>query len=105
MLRYIFDLLRNPDGYRGDWRDYAWNQIRHIPVVGAMPVYLGVPIWLLLLIFAAWEVWQWPCFEAEAWDCFEDWAFVACGALAFSCPVVLVPAAAFLFAGFFWRSG
>lgn len=103
----LFDLLRSPSAYRDDWRAYARNQLGHALIVGAAPVVLLGPWFLLVtvLAYAAWEVVQWRRYGAEPSDCVEDAAFVIGAALIAALaawPLFTIPAA-FLVAGILWR--
>lgn len=96
-----------PSAFRSNWRKYAINQLGHGLAVGVLPAaILGHQLAAVVLIaYAAWEYTQWQWRRAEASDCWEDWAFVACGAFfgltgSLGFPVLMV---AFLVAGILWR--
>jgi len=96
-------LFRTPSSFEADRRGFAVNAAGHALLVGAVGAYL-LPIWIVLALYAAWEAAQWHYRNAEAWDCFHDWAFVCAGALAVNQPVILIPLAAFYLAGILRRT-
>lgn len=105
--RKIAYFWMTPSSFKDNWRKYALNQIGHFVAVGVLPAallgILVVPV--TLLAYFAWELTQWQFRRADASDCVEDWAFVACGAFlgATGNLAFLLVACAFLVAGIFWR--
>ncbi|WP_299734639.1 hypothetical protein [uncultured Roseobacter sp.] len=105
MTRLIARLFRNPDAYRIDPGGYARNQIGHFLVIGALPVWLGFPLWVVVVIYALFEWAQWRFAEAEPSDGLEDFAFVLMGALSVDDLMITAPAVSFLAAGYLFRKG
>lgn len=96
-----------PSAFRADWRKFAINQLGHGLAVGVLPAALlgREAVAIVLIAYAAWEYTQWQWRRAEASDCWEDWAFVACGAFfglsgSLGYPVIML---AFVVAGILWR--
>jgi hypothetical protein len=99
VIEGILKYLRFPDGFRADPSGFALNQIGHALLIGLLPALLGVPLWLTAIAFTAWEYWQWRRYRAEAWDCFEDLAFVLGGAALIYSWWGAVPLVLFLISG------
>lgn len=95
----LAQLFNTPSSFEGAPWKFARNALGHALIVGALPAFL-FPAWVLafLALYALWEVAQWRLREAEAWDCFHDFAYVCGGALAVSAPIILAPLAAFFIA-------
>lgn len=105
MIAFLIGLLRTPSAFRGDpWR-YLRNQIGHAYVVGGGLALLGVPFWLILAIYAAWEAVQLRAYGAQLWDCLDDASHVALIAFAvsYSLPGLILCHALVLGAGFYMR--
>lgn len=110
-------LFRNPSAYEYRPGAFFWNQTGHIIGAGVLPAsalalwaaLAGFPLWwglaVQLAIYAAWEWGQYRIHSADAWDCVEDWAYVACGALAVLWPVTAAVGAVFLLSGWLRRRG
>lgn len=105
-MTWLLDLLRSPSSFRGDPWGFLRNQAAHGYIVGGI-LALFLPLWLILLGYAAWETVQWGRYRAEAWDGFEDTAnvmLIACAVHFLIWPLVVVHAL-FLGAGFLRRKG
>lgn len=95
----LSNLFYDPDAFEGQPFLFAVNQVLHAGLIGALPVLLGVPVWLALLIFAAWEIGQVWRASGAVYDGLEDFGFVLAGALVvFWWPSIFV-ALVFLAAG------
>lgn len=106
MVALIRRLLRSPSSFVSDPKGYALNQLGHTFLIGAAPVLVVGP-WIVPVVLAAyvfWELWQFIHFEADAWDCIEDVAFVTGGVFCVLEPLMLLPLGLFLLAGAFRRS-
>lgn len=105
-MNWIITLLRTPSAFAGDPWGYARNQIGHAYLVGALGAYL-LPLWSVLLIYAAWETIQRVIYGAQLSDDLEDFANVAIAACAVAAadPGYLAIHAIYLAAGFCWRKG
>jgi len=68
----LLNLLTDPDSYPGQPLLFLGNQVGHAAVIGALPVWLGVPWWAVLAIFAVWELAQYVFYEADLHDALED---------------------------------
>jgi len=102
----ILYFLKTPSSFEKDWRGFAINAAGHALAVGALPILWWPPLLAVTLtLYAVWEAVQWNQYNAELWDCFHDWAFVAIGAaLAFAPTIPLALAiVAFYLAGVFRR--
>ncbi|MFN3277942.1 MAG: hypothetical protein ACK41Y_06035 [Paracoccus hibiscisoli] len=112
-------LFRSPSSFERDPKGFFRNQGGHMVFVG-LPIgalallwaaVTGFSVWpvvaLLLGVYAAWEVLQHVLYDAEAWDCVENFAFVACGALAVALlsPTLALIGALFLWSGWLRRAG
>lgn len=102
----IWQLFNTPSDFGDDWKGYARNVILHTLLVGMAGVFLeplfpGYGFFIAGGLYAAWELAQWRFRNALPYDCFEDWAFVQSGVLAYiSGDIrVIIVAAAFLISG------
>lgn len=107
-LRYLFD---TPSAFYDDPVAYARNVVLHSALIGLVAAQAGrlIPGYEFALggaIYAVWELAQWRLRKAIAADCFEDWAFVMAGALAWLTLDwrVAIVALAFLASGVSFRS-
>lgn len=80
-MSFLNHYLRSPSAYRADPRGFALNQLGHALIVGLLPAALRLPIWIIIVAYSVWEVWQWQPYRAEPFDAFEDVTFVSVGAL------------------------
>lgn len=96
-------LLTQPSSYRANPAGYALNQIGHAGL-GALWVWLGLPLWAWVLAYAAWEAVQLLAFGAGLADGLEDAAFASAGAAAALLGwIVVIPLALFLSVGIVTR--
>lgn len=109
MLTYLKHLFDTPSAFYDDWKAYTRNVVLHSAAVGLLMVPLeALPYGFFIAgaAYAAWELGQYLLRKAPRADCFEDWAFVNCGAYAWSTQdwrVALI-ALAFLISGAMWRA-
>lgn len=100
----LLDLLRTPSSFPGQPVAWARNQAGHAGVGMLLVWFLGPWSFAVLgVAYALWEGIQWRRYGGEDWDCVQDWAFVMTGALVPAMPLLLVPLAAFLGAGYLRR--
>lgn len=99
-LAYLFN---SPSSFENDAKGFALNAAGHTLAVGAVGYFL-LPIWIVLVLYAIWELAQWYWRKAEDWDCFHDWAFVSSGALSVHEPLILFPLLGFYLAGILRRT-
>ena len=82
MIRwFLTTFYRSPSAFQKRPILYAINQAGHAAGVGFVGA-LVAPWWIVIALYAAWEIAQWRWHGAEAWDGFEDVAFVAEGMVA-----------------------
>jgi len=101
-IAHLFD---TPSSFEYDPIGFVGNTLGHTFLVGAIPSFFFpflVPFFLLG--YAIWEYLQWKWRKAEVWDCWHDWAFVTCGAIAPIQPLVLIPMFGFFMAGIYRRA-
>lgn len=105
-MNWLISLLKTPSAFAGDPWGYARNQIGHAYLVGAFGAYL-LPLWAVLLIYAAWETIQRQFYRADLSDNLDDFANVAIAACAVAAgdPGYLAIHAIYLASGFCWRKG
>lgn len=100
----IADFLRSPSSFFDDPTGFARNQAGHAGI-GMIAVWALGPwsLGLVAVLYAAWEAIQWRRYGGDDWDCAQDWAFVVTGALVPSQPLLLLPLAGWLLAGYLRR--
>lgn len=115
-ISWLIYAWRTPNSFRGDWRKYMNNQSGHglagiiagvltQEILDAAP-WTGLAVFFSLLTFyTLWEKTQWDFRQAEASDCFEDWAFVYLGfVIGLTGNWLALPAMiAYLLGGIYWR--
>lgn len=93
-MNFLVRLLKTPSSFEADARGFVQNQTGHSWLVGgvgawALPFALAqlglsaawtLPV--LLAGYALWEAVQWRWYRAQAWDCFDDTAYVMIAACA-----------------------
>ena len=81
MTFFLCRLLRSPSAFERDPWGWLRNQAGHAWIVGALPVFLGVPWWAVLAVYVAWEAVQWARYGAALSDNLEDISHVCAGIL------------------------
>ena len=106
-MKWLLSLLRSPSSFRDDPWGYLRNQIGHAYIVGGGLTLIGVPLWLVMLGYAAWEATQLRFYGSTWDDSLEDMAHVTAIAMAahFSQPALVIPQLLFVASGFMWRRG
>lgn len=103
-MNWLLTLFRTPSGFPDDPWGYLRNQIGHAYIVGGVGA-LFLPLWMIAILYAAWEFAQYEWFYGEAWDGVEDMGhvmFVAC-IVSYLTPAFLAVHALFLISGFLRR--
>lgn len=103
----IARLFRTPSAYLRDPWGFARNQVGHgfvSALVGCLALEHSVAMFagamiIGLFLYTWWEWAQYRTQGALAWDCVEDWAFVATGFCVAFTPLLLLPMAGHLLAG------
>lgn len=104
LIRWLLDLWRTPEGFRGKPLGYALNQMGHGYLIGGLPTAIWGPVALVPLVIGYLAIVELPQFllwGGELADGIEDTAHVATVAIAIAYGVwpALVAHALFVAAG------